>query len=279
MFYSLDGLAMKGSTVTTQLGSTDVDSAHAAIAVMVHLSGSRRGTSERLSGDSLRIGTGSDATIHFLADREPSVSSHHATLHRQDHSYELMVEVGEKVWVNGERAERVALASGDLLQIGETGPLLRFRLYRDAGHPYKSVRESISDCIDCARHGRGTLDQAAVLLTTMPKELVTQASPWFRRVVLVLLVFLTAGLAGLTWRSLQLEERLAGEGTRFAETSDRVAALEARIDAGTRIISDAAQSVVFLQGAVRFIDPDSQKPLRFLGLGPDGQPFRDPRGL
>lgn len=248
-------------------------------AVVVHLSGSRRGTTERLAGERLRIGTGSDAEIHFPANREPAVSSHHATLHRRGATYELRTEPGQAVWVNGEQTEDVTLASGDLLQVGKGGPFLRFRFYEDGAPPYKSMSETISDCVDCARHGgNAPLNRAAILLAGIPRELATQTSPWFRGGVLVVLVLLAISTAALALRSQQLEARLAGEGMRAAETSERVAALEARVGAGTRVISDAADSIIFLQGAYGFVDPENHRPLRFLALGPDGQPLRNPSG-
>lgn len=247
--------------------------------VIVHLSGSRRGATERLAGARLRIGTAPNAEIHFPADRELSVSSHHATLHREGLSYSVQAEPGQAVWVNGERVKSTLLIFGDLVQIGKGGPLLRVRFYKDETCAYKSIAETFSDCVDCARYGGQTLlDRAAIFLTTMPREFATQTSPWFRWGVLVFLALLTLSTAGLTLRSLQLEERLAGERDRFTETSERVAVLEAQVDAATRVIATATKSIIFLQGAYGFVDPESRKPLRSLGLGSDGQPLRNPSG-
>ncbi|MFQ5937648.1 MAG: serine protease, partial [Acidiferrobacterales bacterium] len=53
---------------------------------------------------------------------------------------------------------------------------------------------------------------------------------------------------------------------------------EARLAAGRSIISTAAQSIVFLQGAYGLIEATSGKPLRYAGLGPDGNPLRNAAG-
>ncbi len=247
--------------------------------MVVHLSGTRRGTTERLRGGKLRIGTAANSEIHFPADREPSVFSHHATLHQRGVTYELQAEVEQPVWVNGQRAEQRALASGDVLQIGEGGPFLRFRLYRDGSRAYKSVTDMVSDCLDCARHGGKTpLDRAGIFLTAMPRELATQSSPWFRGSVVVFLVLLGISTLALTWRSLQLGEQLQSERARLVDTSERLATLEARSDAARRVIAAATGSIVFIQGAYRFVEPESRKPLRYVGLGPDGQPLRNASG-
>ena len=269
---------MKASTLF-RTGSSSPDSATAPNLVVMHLSGSRRGATEKLAGERLRIGTAANAEIHFPVDREPAVSSHHATLHRAGVNYRVQAEPEQAVWVNGEPVKSMLLTSGDSLQIGKGGPLLRVRLYQDGTRAYKSVAQTFSDCVDCARHGGKTpLDRAAIFLTTTPKELATQTSPWFRWSVLVFLVLSAISTAGLTLRSLQLEERLAGERARFAETSERLAALEARADASRRVIANATKSVVFLQGAYRFLDSESRKPLRLLGLDPDGKPLLNAAG-
>lgn len=247
--------------------------------MVVHLSGSRRGTTERLSGDTLRIGTAADTEIHFPADREPLISPLHATLRRQGATYELQAEPEQPVWVNGQPVTQATLGSGDVVRIGEAGPLLRFRLYRGGTNAYKSVGDTLSDCVDCARHGGKTpLDRAAIFLTGMPRELATQTAPWFRSVVVLVLVALAVGIAMLAWRSVQLEERLASERTRLAETSERLATLEARAGAAQRVISAASGSIIFVQGAYGFVEPESRKPLRYLALGSDGQPFRSVSG-
>ena len=247
--------------------------------MVVHLSGSRRGTTERLSGDTLRIGTAADAEIHFPADREPPISPLHATLRRQGATYDLQAEPNQPVWVNGQPVTQATLGSGDVVRIGQGGPLLRFRLYKGGSNAYKSVGDTLSDCVDCARHGGKTpLDRAAIFLAGMPRELVTQTAPWFRSVVVLLLVVLGVGIAMLAWRSVQLEERLASERTRAVETSERLATLEAQAGAAQRVISAATGSIIFIQGAYGFVEPESRKPLRYLGLGPDGQPLRNGSG-
>ena len=82
------------------------------IPVVVHLSGKLRGTTERLSGPSLKIGTALDAEVHFPADHEPEVAESHATLERRGSTWVLEVEPGQAVWVNGERVETRELRSG-----------------------------------------------------------------------------------------------------------------------------------------------------------------------
>ena len=57
------------------------------------------------------------------------------------------------VWVNGEPVQRRVLVSGDLIEVGSGGPVLRYRLYAPGSRPFKSFREVFNDCLDSARYG------------------------------------------------------------------------------------------------------------------------------
>ena len=275
----------------------------APVPVIVHLSGARRGTTQRLRGDTLRIGTGPEVEIHVA--HEPAVASRHATLVRREDTYQLETEPDKPVWVNGQPAEHRALASGDVLEVGRDGPILRFRLYPPGSPAYKTPAEAFSDCVACARHsGQNRVGRAAVLLAGTPKELATQTSLWFRALMVLGMVALVVIVALLARSYARLEDRVEQEEMRVAGINElleqteqvispadldnvrvelgtaleRVEALEARTDAPVRIVAAASRAVVFLQGSYGFIEPQSQRPLRFAGIGPDGLPLRGSDG-
>ena len=110
-------------------------------------------------------------------------------------------------------------------------------------------------------------------------------TPWFRWGVLVVAGLLAASTAALAVHSVRLEKRLTTEQIRIDEITDllvrtesnleRLKVLEARAGASQRVIAKVTPSIVFLQGAYRFIEPESGKTLRYLGLGPNGQPLRN----
>jgi len=282
---------------------SQVPQEQAPVPVIVHLSGARRGTTQRLRGDELRIGTGPEAEIHVA--HEPAVASRHATLVRRNDTYQLETEPDKPVWVNGKPAEHRILASGDVLEVGRDGPLLRFRLYPPGSPAYKTPAEAFSDCVACARHSSpNPMGRAAVLLAGTPREFATQTSIWFRAVMVMGMVALVVFVALLARNYVRLEDRLEQEEMRVAGINElleqseqeitpddmkrvwielstalqRVQALEARTDAPSRIVAAASRSVVFLQGSYGFVEPMSQRPLRFAGIGPDGLPLRGPDG-
>ena len=277
--------------------------------VLVHLSGSRRGQSLPVSGNEIKIGTGAEMDLRLPLDTEPLPAPHHATLRCRGTTYEVMAEGDGEVWVNGEQVRRFTLASGDVLEIGRDGAVLRYRVYDAGVAPYKTMTEVFSDCLDCARNSdRGPVGKAAMVLTDLPKQLATQTTRTFRVGVLTVLILLGSGTVLLARRSAQLEQQLAEEMTRveglaellertraqvptsddlgdlFAELQsslstarDRLDALEERSGAEARVIRMASRSTVFVQGSYGFVHPESSRPLRLV-LGPGGQPIRNAAG-
>lgn len=254
-------------------------------------------------GERLTIGTAAEADIQVLEHElppgeaaNPPVGEVGAIVLR-DGAYEVESFPGAGIWINGERVQRRALVSGDLLEIGEGGPVLRFRLYKPGSPAHKSMAEAFADCRDCARHGgKNPLHRAGILLARAPTELATQTSLLWRAGLAAVLIVLLGVIGFQTWRNLRLEGRLAEERARVeglavllaqAEQSSfnaqdvaaarrifeqrlsdslaRIEALESRAVSREKVISTATRSVVFLQGAYGFIDENSGRPLRYVG--------------
>jgi hypothetical protein len=164
--------------------------------VLDHLIGPHRGTRQVLVGDRLRIGTASDAEVHFQVLQTAAVALHHATLQRQGSDYQLNAEPGARVDVNGASVATRTLAPGDVLRFGVRGPVARFRRVTPRRQRYKSVGEVVEDCIECARaDGATRLGQAARLLKAAPAALIMQTAPWARAGLVMLLVALVGATA------------------------------------------------------------------------------------
>jgi S1-C subfamily serine protease len=278
-----------------------------SIAVIAHLSGARRGTSERLRGAVVWLVLSDQSTVYATSDAVPS--SYEAELSRRGQSYELTAVAGREIWVNGERTERLVLASGDVLEIGTGGPVIRFRLYPLERGTAKSVGEVFGDCLACARHEPGgVLRRAAVLLGGIPMGLATQTSRSFRLGLLAALMLLVAATVVLAGRTVLLERRLAEEQAQvsamaalleksrdnpaseaelkrmLAEVRDsmtaateRLGALEQRSEAPSRVIAAATRATVLLLGSYGFVDSASGEPLR-ITLAPGATPMPGTNG-
>lgn len=275
---------------------------------LVYLTGRRAGTTVWPAGDYLRIGTMAGAEIPLAQTAGEVPPEAYGILRRVGSGFELDTAPGKRILVNGDPADQHLLAPGDLLEIGEGGPLLRFRLYPPTASG-KSLREALRDCADCAhRSGRGRLGRTTLLLRGLPAELLTQTAWTVRLTVLATLLVLLGAVGLLGFRTLQLERRLAEERGRIAglaellerqrenpataealaqvledlqsgmsETARRVRALEGRGAAARLVIAAATRSTVFIQGAWGFVDPQTSAPLRIV-VGPSGAPVRGPRG-
>ena len=244
----------------------------------------------------LTLGTGAGAEVRLEAtDEEPQIS---ARLHRRGNTYELIAEPGATVWVNGEPVDDLVLASGDVLEIGERGALLRFRAYPPGSPAWKTMSEAFSDCLDCSRQASPSgIGRVVAFVTGAPREMATQTMPAFR-VLMALTMILLATTVVLSVNSLRLRRELRSEAERISgiaellersereamrredlaviqselggeleETTRRLEALEVRSEASARVIREASRSVVFLQGAFGFTDGDGRE-LRFLSAGP-----------
>jgi S1-C subfamily serine protease len=259
--------------------------------IIIHLTGPLRGTTQVLSGRRLRIGTGAISEIHFPADRAPSVAEHHAELRLEDSSYTIVTAPGEIVRVNGERVDQARLAAADVLEIGEAGPVLRFRIHRGPDRPYKTLSEALADCRDGARRsGAGRIGRLVLLLAGLPRELLTQTGPTFRALAGLSMLALMVAVILLGLESWSLRRQLEAESSMRrdigalleqteanslteeelerirsdleAQLAERLEALEERSLDARRVISDASRSVVLLQGAYGFFEASTGRPLR-----------------
>jgi len=278
-------------------------------AVIAHLSGRFRGKTKRLAGEVLRIGTAIDADIPISTRDLPPGPTRvppgkpHATLVRVGETYELRASEEADIWVNGARTVQGTLDSGDVLEIGEGGPVLRFRVYPAGSGAFKSVADVFSDCLHCVRHARNPAERAGLVLAGPPVGLLTQTAPRVRAAVGLALLSPFIAVAALWFQSQRFEARVESEfetvrrmsevaalgdarslsdrrietlRAALSENVDRIAVLEERSGARARVIAMASKSVVFVQGAWGFETPDGQ-PLRF-AAGPDGDPPTDVSG-
>ena len=79
---------MDDRQVTTESEAGDIR----PTSVLVYLSGSRRGSSHRLSGNEIKIGSGPDMDLRLPLDTEPLPAPHHATLLCRGTTYEVAAE-------------------------------------------------------------------------------------------------------------------------------------------------------------------------------------------
>lgn len=266
-------------------------------AVLRYISGGRRGQVSMLRDRTVHVIRGADQDLRIVPADGVIEADCVATLHRSGTTYELEVIADNEVWVNGERVSKNrVLKSGDLLELGHTGPVLRYRLYPPGVLPKKTLAEAFSDSLDGARSdGRSNIEKAGWFFTRFAQDLATQTTLWFRAGVLIMIALLIVSVAVLVVQSYRFEKRLSTEAVRIegiaavlektgaeamkksdllqlrkevegrlAQAVRRVENLEARSDVIARTIAAATPSVAFIQGAFGFVDPESGKRLRYI---------------
>ncbi len=288
--------------------STDSDT----LVILDHLSGYHRGTRDTLMSDDVRIGSSAEVDIHFLATKVPMVAPLHARIYKADQGYHIEALEHAEIFVNEKSIEDEHLHPGDLIQLGKGGPLLKFRLYHEATRSYKTVKEAMADCIDCAKkESNNPIGRTIALIRGIPAQM-PQLSPLTRVMMLGLMVALIGFVGVLTWQTTQLSQvvdeqalQLEDINALWASSEDampmpepmtddglavlrdsllmqleaaqaRIEVLELQQDAGQRVIAAASQSVIFLQGAYGFVDDDGV-PLR-VQTDEDGNTLLDENG-
>ncbi|HKW57893.1 MAG TPA: trypsin-like peptidase domain-containing protein [Candidatus Acidoferrum sp.] len=74
------------------------------------------------------------------------------------------------------------------------------------------------------------------------------------------------------------DQEVAGLRKQLDEATKRLKRVESTADAASGIIRASASSVCLLHVSVSFVDQQSRRPLRYVAINPDGQPFKDADG-
>ncbi len=114
-----------------------------------HLTGSLRGRTQYFDADSISFGLGEQCSVVFDARQDTMVSPVHAELNVEDHVPMLRDRSGQNaVLINGRLTIEAALKDGDLIQFGDTGPLMRFRILPEGARGTKPWRYIVADSRD-----------------------------------------------------------------------------------------------------------------------------------
>ncbi len=274
--------------------------------VFDHIRGVHRGTRTLLDEDTELLGTGQNVTVHFPSRSEPGVREYHGTLTLTGDDYLFAVEPTAPVRINGKLFSGGMLSDGDLIELGEghTGPAMRYRhVAEDRDQKYRSLSETLTDCVDCARISANTpLGVAARVASELPIEMIARSAPGTRLISMFLLGMLIVTVAWLGVRTVRIEQAISEQSTEFSQFSEAMSLFRAeramstdeldvlrrdieataeRIDAveGTPIgdiLEEVSRSIVFVQGAFGFRDAEG-RPLRQV-VNLQGEVMRDSRG-
>ncbi len=157
----------------------------------IHLSGSKRGKVEVLADEIIKIGSGEECDLRFDPQTDRVVAPLHAEIRLENCEY-ILSDKGGGTLVNNRMVPEIILQDGDIIEFGEGGPKLRFRI-RPEDRPCKPFRDICADCLD------RTLVAAENRLVAFPSFLkimvreVYRGASWQIRIAFFSVFFLMVG--------------------------------------------------------------------------------------
>lgn len=114
--------------------------------MLTHLTGSLRGRTQYFDTDSISFGVGEHCEVVFDGAQDTVVCPVHAELKIEEGAPVIRDHSRQRaLFVNGQPQTEAVLRDGDLIQFGQDGPLVRFRLCEAEAKPLKTI---VADCRD-----------------------------------------------------------------------------------------------------------------------------------
>ena len=224
-------------------------------AIFVHLSGSKRGKTESFTDSKISIGTNSSCNLRFNQLTDKNTSPLHAEINLKECDY-ILKDLGSSkgTFVNNRLINEVVIHDGDLIEFGDNGPRIRFRIKAEEGDVCKPFREMLADSMDLARepHKGRKLITATSFLKNLLTEAFTQSSFKFKLVTLLIFFLITVGTGTLFYTIY----------TSLTETTKRVELLEFESAIGEKIIKDFSKGICLIQCSFSLVDEVSGEPLK-----------------
>ncbi len=229
-------------------------------AIFVHLSGSKRGKTESFTDSKIGIGTDSSSNLRFNLLTDKNTSPLHAEINLKECDYILKdLDSSKGTFVNNRVIKEVVIHDGDLIEFGDNGPRIRFRIKAEEGDVCKPFREMLADSMDLARepHKGRRLITATSFLKNLLTEAFTQSSFRFKLVTLLIFFLTTVGTGTLFYTIY----------SSLTETTKRVELLELESAIGEKIIKDFSKGICLIQCSFSLVDEVSGEPLKAWNSG------------
>ena len=224
-------------------------------AIFVHLSGSKRGKTEFFKDSKISVGTDPSCNLSFNQNIDKNTSSFHAEINLHECDYILKdLESAKGTFVNNRQIKEVVIHDGDLIEYGEDGPRIRFRVKAEELDVCKPFREILADSMDLAREpdkGR-KLVTATSFFKSLLTETFTQSSAKFKLGIVFIFLLGFIGVITLFYNIY----------SGLTETTKRVELLEFESTIGEKIIKEFSKGVCLIQCSFSLVDEVSGEPLK-----------------
>lgn len=272
------------------------------LATLEHLTGPSRGTVTWLARPEVSLSIGGDRLVVLAGGPADAAPETVAEFRWAGDTYTISAPAGARIWVNGKQTDHAVLGSGDVLELGEEGPISRFCLAGSTPAHRPAVEEILRDMFLYLRTSRRPVAaRFCRSVAIMARRLAIETSFLFRGTILVALGAIGVLLWQQTNRTSALERTVEAGSVRVrgieadlakartealrpadlarlqTELGRRVGVLEEQTGAVRRVIRRAKGAVVFLQSAYAMRHTASGRFLRHV-VRPDGIPVIMPNG-
>ena len=237
----------------------DSPSTAGVTAALEVLTGPARGTVCWLTGSTLDFSL-DDADRMRVAEAggETSKDAVVARLYRSADGYLIEALAGHSLWINGERVVSGQLAQRDLIEFGDQGPLVRFRLHRQGDRLRRSLGDMLDDAIDYSRASRRPkISRLRIALRDFCRDFVLETTIFFRVGVIAALALLAFFVYQQYRSDLRLQQQASSSArqlesfarslTRTSEEAIRPADLNRLRQELSLSLSDTAQRLELLE--------------------------------
>lgn len=164
--------------------------------VLVHLSGSRRGETQKFDKEKILIGCDPRSDVRFRVGGDDKTSDRHAEIYFDNCEYYLR-DLGSArgTFVNDHEVEEIILKDGDILELGEGGPKVRFHVEVAPGEVCKPFRTVYRDAKRKSRRFRKQGIRSAIgFFGEFSRGLLLDATPTVRYGFLGVVILLAVSI-------------------------------------------------------------------------------------
>lgn len=195
--------------------------------IFCHLAGSLQGKTQQFETDAVTFGSGEGCGVRFDASRDAAVQPLHAELEVERGIPILHDRTGKRlIFVNGLRQAEAALRDGDLIQFGEAGPEVRFRMPADGASSAKTLKTIVADGRDIlVRTPHPRYLSPLYLARHILSDILLHASPLARILVGTAVL---APVVLILWLGVALHRQQAATTTTQHQLAELVRQLEVK---------------------------------------------------
>lgn len=230
--------------------------------IFVHLSGSKRGKTEVFAKEKVTIGTDPLCDLRLDSAKGSLTSLIHAKIELEDCEFVLRDKESQSgTFLNRKSVKEAILHDGDLIEFGEKGPKVRFRISPEETDECKPFGEMLKAALDRTKElPVVSLTTATTFLKELAWEAITQSSLKLKITLSSILILSLCTIVAIPYFSFQ---RIRQTTERIQTLEKEYIAIEKERIAAERLIKEYSAGVCLIQGSYYFVEETSGEPMSY----------------